>query len=92
MENDISERPQGSVFLVQHVHVHPTGEETVKVIGVYRSRIAAEQAVVRVAAQPGFRDHPRIIDPLTDNEESGFYIDEYQIGKDHWAEGYVPVE
>ncbi len=38
---------------------------------------------------PGFRDYPKIIDPLSNSDESGFYIDEYEIGKDHWTEGYV---
>jgi hypothetical protein len=81
-----------SVFVVQHLHVHANGEECVKMIGVYETRKAAEQAVGRLATQPGFRDYPKIIDPLRDDEESGFYIDEYKIGKDHWTEGYVTVQ
>jgi hypothetical protein len=80
-----------SVFVVQHLHVHASGEECVKMIGVYESRRAAEEAVGRVATQPGFRDHPKVIDPRRDEEESGFYIDEYKIGQDHWTEGYVTV-
>ena len=80
-----------SVFVVQHLHVHENGEECVKLIGVYESRRAAEQAVERVALQPGFCDWPSIIDPLRDGEESGFYIDEYEVGKDHWTEGFVTV-
>ena len=60
-------------------------------IGVYASRRAAEEAVGRVATQPGFRDQPKVIDPRRDEEESGFYIDEYKIGQDHWTEGYVCV-
>jgi hypothetical protein len=81
-----------SVFVVQHLHIHATGEECVKVIGVYETRIAAEQAVGRLATQPGFRDYPKIIDPLRDDGESGFYIDEYKVGEDHWTEGYVTVQ
>jgi hypothetical protein len=83
--------PHASVFVVQHLHVHAQGEECVKMIGVYKSRRAAEQAVRRLASQLGFRDRPNIIDPLKDHEESGFYIDEYRIGEDHWTEGYVTV-
>lgn len=60
-------------------------------IGVYESRSAAEAAVQRVASQNGFRDWPNIIDPLTDEEENGFYIDEYQVGNDRWTEGFVTV-
>jgi hypothetical protein len=80
-----------SVFVVQHLHVHASGEECVKMIGVYESRRAAEEAVGRVATQPGFRDHAKVIDPERDEEESGFYIDEYRLGQDHWTEGYVTV-
>jgi hypothetical protein len=31
--------------------------------------------------QPGFCDH-----------QDGFHIDEYLLGQDHWAEGFVPGE
>lgn len=77
-----------SVFVVQHLHVHTNGEECVKMIGVYETRRAAEDAVERLVAKPGFRDYPQIIEPLRDAEESGFYIDEYEIGEDHWTEGF----
>lgn len=66
-----------SVFVVQHSR-EVTDQEDVKMIGVYASRDDAEAAVGRMARQPGFREHP-----------SGFTIDEYEIGKDHWAEGFV---
>jgi hypothetical protein len=75
------------VFLLQHLHVLPSGEEDAKVIGVYRSRAAAEAAVGRLQSQPGFRDHPNIVD-----EGSGFYIGKYPLDKGHWPEGYVTVE
>lgn len=84
-------RSPKSVFVVQHLHVHDSGEECVKFIGVYESRSAAEEAVLRLADQPGFREHPNIVRPEADDPESGFYIDEYEIGKDHWTEGYVTV-
>jgi hypothetical protein len=84
--------PTASVFVVQHLHIHANGEECVKMIGVYESRRAAEQAIGRLVTQPGFREYPKIIDPREDNEESGFYIDEYRIGEDHWTEGFVTVQ
>ena len=39
----------------------------------------------------GFCDNPRLIDPLSDDEEAGFYIDEYELDKDQWTEGFVTV-
>jgi hypothetical protein len=83
--------PVSSVFVVQHLHVHDNGNEDVKMIGVYESRKAAEQAVERLAGQPGFREWPNIVGPFQDNVDSGFYIDEYRIGEDHWTEGYVTM-
>jgi hypothetical protein len=65
-----------SVFVVQHSYEVGDRDE-VKLIGVYGSRSDAEAAIVRLASRLGFRDHP-----------SGFHIDEYQIGKDHWVEGF----
>jgi hypothetical protein len=80
-----------SVFIVQHLHVFPDGSECVKLIGAYRCKAAALSAVERLRVQPGFCDYPRIIDPDLDTDESGFYIDEYLLDKDHWTEGFVTV-
>lgn len=80
-----------TVLVVQHLDVHANGEECVRMIGVYSNRDEAERAVARQSSLPGFRDHSNIIDPLRDERESGFYIDEYQVGQDHWTEGFVTV-
>lgn len=68
-----------AVFVVQHSHEIADCED-VKMIGVYRSRSDADAAVSRLVRQPGFREYP-----------SGFSIDEYEIGKDHWVEGFVTL-
>jgi hypothetical protein len=82
-----------SVFVVQHLRIHDSGEENIKMIGVFESRHAAVVAVGRVASQPGFRDMPKIIDENSPTclDESGFYIDEYRIGEIHWTEGFVDL-
>ena len=81
-----------TVFVVQHVHLLPHGEEDVKLIGVYGSRDAAVAATKRLATQPGFRDCSAIAEPMTAaTNDQGFYIDEYVLDQDHWAEGYVAV-
>lgn len=64
-------------YLLWHVHEFPDGEDDAKLIGVYASREDADAARARVGLQPGFRD-------LLE----GFVIDEYEVGKDHWTEGY----
>jgi hypothetical protein len=68
------------VFLLWHVHELTDGEEDAKLIGVYASAEDAERAKQRVANQPGFRDLPE-----------GFQVSRYEVGQDHWTEGYVTV-
>lgn len=66
------------IYLVQHEYELENGSDETKVIGVYSTRENAEAAVFRLVEQPGFCDRP-------DN----FHIDEYDLDKDHWAEGYI---
>lgn len=78
-----------TVFVLQHVHVVPEGEEDVKLIGVYRSYEIACAAIELLIVQPGFCDHPNLLDPSVNGEESGFTLDEYELDKDQWREGFV---
>jgi hypothetical protein len=74
-----------SVFVLHHLHVFPSGEEDTKLIGTYSSNETARAAIERLKVQPEFCDYPH----LTDDEESGFYLDEYELDKDHWIEGFI---
>ena len=65
-----------TVFVLQHEYEW-CGRDEVKFIGAYASQADAEQAVIRLRDQPGFRDWP-----------DGFCISEYEVGKDHWEEGF----
>lgn len=78
-----------SAFLLQHLHVISDDNECVKIIGLYATKEDAVCAIERLSSVPGFKDYPKPINPLEDDEGSGFYIDEYEIGKVHWADGYV---
>ena len=80
-----------TVYLLQHMHVLPDGEEDVKMLGIYRTRELALAAVERLRSQPGFRDFPNIVDPEVTEEEEGFYINAYRLDKDHWSEGFITV-
>jgi hypothetical protein len=66
------------VFLLEHLHEFEDGGESVKTIGIYSTRDAAQQAAERLKLQPGFRDAPE-----------GFSIDLYMVDMDHWEEGYL---
>ena len=65
------------VYVLQHVHSLEGDAEDVKFIGVYSSRENAEAAIKRLSQAPGFSD-----------AQAGFHIDEYQLDKDQWVEGY----
>jgi hypothetical protein len=80
-----------SVFILQHCRTDESGNDNVKMIGAYTSRSEAEGAVNRLRAMPGFSDYPTILNPLKDEETSGFTIDEYALNKDHWTEGFESV-
>ena len=67
-------------YILQHVHATENGGEDVKLIGVYSSRDTAQAAVARLSQVAGFRD-----------DVAGFHIDEYQIDRDQWAEGYSTI-
>jgi hypothetical protein len=68
------------VFLVQHSHILESGEEDVKIIGIYSSAENARSAITRLQERPGFGDSP-----------GEFFIDEYSLNHDHWSEGFASV-
>jgi hypothetical protein len=65
-------------YLLQHARLKESGEEDVKLLGIYSSRGGADAAVLRFRARPGFAQAP-----------DGFSIDEYTMDQDYWEEGYV---
>jgi hypothetical protein len=72
------------VYIVTHTHELPGGQEDIKFIGVYGSNESAEKAVERASVKAGFAE-----------TKEGFFIEGYQLGKDHWTEGfftYTPGE
>ena len=70
-----------SVYLLWYVREWDEGEDTELLIGVYRSKEEAIEATVRLKEQPGFVDYPE-----------GFQIHAYELGKDHWTQGFARVK
>jgi hypothetical protein len=79
-----------SVFVLQHMHIFGPGDEDTKMIGVYSTEASALAAVFRIKDQPGFCEHPNVIN-ANDENWSGFHISEYDLDTDHWTEGYITV-
>lgn len=71
--------PMATVFVLQHEYEW-CGRDEVKFIGVYATEVDAQAAVARLCKQAGFRDWP-----------NGFSIDEYELGVDHWTEGFITM-
>lgn len=71
--------PMKSVFLVQHCY-QLNGEDEIKTIGIFISKSDADRVVEMSKSLPGFSMYP-----------DDFFIDEYELGKAHWAEGFVTV-
>ena len=69
-----------TIYLLSHLRDEEDSSDE-KIIGVYASEGDAQDAVARLRSQPGFRRYP-----------DGFVIDRYEIGKDHWTEGFGPSE
>ena len=65
-----------SVFVLQHSYEIDEQDRT-KFIGVYSTVKKAENAIKRLKKQTGFCDRP-----------NDFNIDEYELNKDHWREGF----
>lgn len=69
-----------SVFLLQHSYEvkreHEVVDET-KILGIYSSREKAERAIGKYKLLPGFNSYP-----------NDFYIDEYELDKSFWIEGF----
>ena len=68
------------VYVVQHLREDPDGYDDVKFIGVYSTLQKAEEAVMRHKLLPGFIETPQ-----------GFCVEQYEVDKDHWTEGFVDV-
>ena len=68
------------VFVVQHTRDKEDGCEDVKFIGVYAKETDANSAIDSLRILPGFAEH-----------SEGFCVDEYEVGKTHWTEGFLTV-
>ncbi len=67
-----------SAYLLWYVREWVEGEGTELFIGVYRTEADAHEAVSRLKDKPGFVKYPE-----------GFLVEPYELGKDHWTEGFV---
>ena len=72
------------VYVLEHAYEYGKNNEytEAKMLGVFRSREDAEDAITRYKELPGFRDF----------SDECFNIDKYELNKEHWAEGFIEYE
>ena len=68
-----------TVYLLQHVResLKEGKNEDIKIIGVYRNESDARVAISKLKQKSGFSSYV-----------DGFHVDKYELGKDHWEEGF----
>ena len=71
------------VYVLQHEYLYGENDEysEVKMLGVFRSREDAEEAITRYKNLPGFKEF----------SDECFYIGEYELNKELWAEGFIEL-
>jgi hypothetical protein len=69
-----------AVYVVQHSHPTPWGEDETKFIGVFGTKRFASNAVRRLRKQPGFKRWPK-----------HFFIDACLVNSTSWSEGFITV-
>jgi len=71
------------VYLLQHSYEYEIYEdiktEETKIIGIYSTEENAKMAKAHLRLKKGFNRFP----------DDCFYIDEYELDKNHWIEGFV---
>jgi hypothetical protein len=65
-------------FILFHTRKTDETFSDIKIIGVFSSENAAQQAELELRTKPGFERFP-----------DGFTIDRYTIDQSHWTEGFV---
>lgn len=66
------------IFVGQHVRKKDSDNENVKMIGVFTTQKAADASIRKLGIQLGFKEHL-----------DGFSVDEYELDKTEWREGFV---
>lgn len=71
-----------TVYILQHSYDYGENFEyqETKFLGVFSSEKEAQKAVEHHKTLDGFKDYP-----------NDFYIDEYEIDKKYWSEGFIKV-
>lgn len=65
------------VYLLQHSYEKDNGCDETKTLGIFSSEENAKDAIQNYINLPGFKDMP-----------DEFYIDVYELDKQHWSEGF----
>jgi hypothetical protein len=78
-----------SVFILNHLHVHPDADED-RLVGVHCAREVALAAIEKLRKTPGFCECPDLQFQAPDGsaELGGFYISERVLDETRWPDGF----
>jgi hypothetical protein len=78
------------IFILRHVVDFGGENEDFKDLGVFSTRERAEEALKLFQDKAGFKNNPRLIKPIDDEDVAGFCIEESILDKcsDFWSEGF----
>jgi hypothetical protein len=68
----------GTVFILHHDY--EPGDDHVKLLGAFSTKQSALAAIRKYRELPGFSEYP-----------DGFTIDEYELDKEEWTEGFISI-
>lgn len=68
---------QKKVYLLQHSYELKNGCDETKVLGIFSTQKEAKEAIEIYQYLPGFR-----------NKKEDFFIDEYEMNKKYWTDGF----
>ena len=80
------------VFVLSHVVLLPPDyeQEQEKWVGIYTTQELALAAIARLKNQPGFCEHPNLIDYEAEHPDfQCISIDSYDLDQDNCQEGYA---
>ena len=65
------------VYLLQHSYELDNGYDETKILGIFSSKQKAKEVLAEYKQLPGFKEKP-----------NNFLIDEYELDKKNWIEGF----
>ena len=75
------------LYYLEHLMVYHDYEDT-KFIGIFTSREKALNTINFLSDKNGFKYAKNLVNPITDDNKSGFVLEEMEVDTFSWKEGF----